>query len=588
MRKALIFIFCLLNWGVEAGTLVPSRLQFAGMDLQIEPDARRKIQESVDQLMINEKYFQKRLERMAMFFPIVDRVFAEEGLPEQFKYLAMQESGLVSDAVSTSNAVGFWQFKKESATELGLRIDDLVDERMHITSSSRGAAKYLKRNNQYTKNWIYALMSYYTGLGGARPLLNEKYVGSDKMVIDGKTHWYVLKFLAHLVAYGSASIDQVQAPYRLVEYTRCGNMTMKEIASYTRTEVDLLKSFNRWLKAFKVPTDREYAAILPLQAGVQEPQGPLADQQKAEPSKTRSQPHTPDTHRERRKAVKEKQGPFTISIEWNGIPAVLATKNSSVQELAFFGGVEKSAFLKYNDLSLADKLVEGQLYYLKAKKRKALLPFHVLGKNESLWEVSQKYGIKLKRIYWLNRMEEGQTPPVGTKLWLRKRRPNHLPPEIISLERAQEENADTQFPVVTHQPKLEEAPLENDVPEAANKPAEEPKTDSLVRKPEVAEFYLVEKGETLFSISKRFGLSLAEIKTLNGLENESIRIGQVLRVKKSVQSVPAEFILHKVQPGETMYRISKMYNIPVQELQQLNGKSDYTLTVGEVLKIHLK
>lgn len=586
MRKVFILLLSIaLQTVVFAATQVPTRLSFAGLDLQIEPEARRKIQESVDQLMVNEKYFQKRLERMAMFFPIIERVFAEEGLPEQFKYLAMQESGLVSDAVSTSNAVGFWQFKKESATELGLRIDQVVDERMHIASSSRGAARYLKRNNQYTKNWIYSLMSYYTGLGGAKPLLNEKFVGSTSMQIDGKTHWYVLKFLAHLIAYGSADVSKVEAPFKLLEYGQCSNMSMKEISAYTRTDYELLTSFNKWLKASRVPTDRSYTAILPLASGQEIVSGPLAHETKTKTTKEEKQAHTPDRHGEKRRNVKEKQGPFTISIDWNGIPAVLATKKSSVQEVAFFGGIEKASFLKYNDMAITDQLVEGQIYYLKPKKRKALLPFHILGKNETLWQVSQKYGIRLARIYKLNRLTAGEMPPTGTKLWLRKKRPKHTPPEILTPEMVTLDD-EKGYPVVVHQPRLE--PEEPNVPQAANSPANEAPADS-VQKPSVnTEFYLVGKSETLFSISRRFGISVAELKSLNNLDSIAIQVGQALRIKSNQKNESKEYLLHKVQAGETMYRISKMYNIPLSELQQLNGKSDYILTVGEVLKIQVK
>ena len=74
-------------------------------------------------------------------------ILKENGIPDDFKYLAIQESGFISDAVSSSNAVGFWQFKKLTADEVGLRVDRKIDERQNIVTSSRGAAKYLQKNN---------------------------------------------------------------------------------------------------------------------------------------------------------------------------------------------------------------------------------------------------------------------------------------------------------------------------------------------------------------------------------------------------------------------------------------------------------
>src|SRR5690606_22399323 len=125
------------------GPRVPSEMEFAGIRLDLTDAARREIQTHVDALYRSEKYFNVKLERVDLYFPIIERIFYEENLPIDFKYLVIQESALISDAVSSSNAVGFWQFKQASAEEVGLRIDGRVDERLNIVSSTRGAARYL-------------------------------------------------------------------------------------------------------------------------------------------------------------------------------------------------------------------------------------------------------------------------------------------------------------------------------------------------------------------------------------------------------------------------------------------------------------
>jgi hypothetical protein len=80
-------------------------------------------------------------------FPIIDRVLQQEGVPLDFRYLVLQESALQGDARSTSDAVGYWQLKHDTATGLGLVMNDAVDERKHLTASTRAAARYLLRNN---------------------------------------------------------------------------------------------------------------------------------------------------------------------------------------------------------------------------------------------------------------------------------------------------------------------------------------------------------------------------------------------------------------------------------------------------------
>src|ERR1041384_7008371 len=94
---------------------VPSKMEFAGITLSIRDDARREIQKDVDALTQSPKHFMIKVERARTYFPIIEKVFREENVPEDFKYLVIQESSLIADAVSPSNAVGFWQFKDYTA-----------------------------------------------------------------------------------------------------------------------------------------------------------------------------------------------------------------------------------------------------------------------------------------------------------------------------------------------------------------------------------------------------------------------------------------------------------------------------------------
>ena len=140
---AAALFFCGAAASYAQAPVVPHKMHFAGMSLSIRDDARREIQKEVDALARPGRYYDMKVERARTYFPIIEKVFKEERLPEDFKFLALQESALVPDAVSTSNAVGFWQFKDLTAIQMGMRVDSEIDERMNIVSSSRGAAKYL-------------------------------------------------------------------------------------------------------------------------------------------------------------------------------------------------------------------------------------------------------------------------------------------------------------------------------------------------------------------------------------------------------------------------------------------------------------
>ncbi|HKZ36807.1 MAG TPA: lytic transglycosylase domain-containing protein, partial [Chryseolinea sp.] len=183
---------------------VPHKMQFAGMTLAIRDDARKEIQKDVNALTQSPRHHNIKVERAKTYFPIIEKVFEEERVPDDFKYLVLQESALIADAVSVSNAVGFWQFKDFTAVEMGLRVDKEIDERLNIVSSTRAAARYIKKNNFYFNNWIFALQAYQMGAGGAMKSLKDHQSGAKNMEITSATYWYVKKFLAHKVAFGDA------------------------------------------------------------------------------------------------------------------------------------------------------------------------------------------------------------------------------------------------------------------------------------------------------------------------------------------------------------------------------------------------
>ena len=96
------------------------------------------------------------------YFPVIERILAEEGVPDDFKYLAVAESNL-RNVVSSANAKGFWQFRKLAAKEMGLEVNDEVDERYHVEKATRAACKYLKRLHNRFGNWTNASAAYNIG-----------------------------------------------------------------------------------------------------------------------------------------------------------------------------------------------------------------------------------------------------------------------------------------------------------------------------------------------------------------------------------------------------------------------------------------
>src|SRR5690606_22986195 len=146
MRLTALFVF-LLQCALAQSPEVPHKLNFAGITLTIRDDARREIQKDVDALTQYPKYFNIKVERAKTYFPVIEKIFQQERLPDDFKYLVLQESALIADAVSVSNAVGFWQFKDFTAVEMGQRVEKDIDERMNIVSATSTADEEVYKNN---------------------------------------------------------------------------------------------------------------------------------------------------------------------------------------------------------------------------------------------------------------------------------------------------------------------------------------------------------------------------------------------------------------------------------------------------------
>ncbi|MCH8318022.1 MAG: LysM peptidoglycan-binding domain-containing protein [Bacteroidetes bacterium] len=437
---------------------VPSKMEFAGMRLKITEGARKKIQADVDRLTRSKTFVKKIASRADLYFPIIERIFKEKGIPNDFKFLSLQESSLISDAVSSSNAVGFWQFKKESAIEVGLRIDDIMDERMNIVASTYGASRYLLRNNFFFKNWIFALLSYNLGLYGAKDIINLKYVGAQKMEINKKTHWYVIRFLAYKIAFGPHLAsprggEGGASSFFLLDF-KMTNITLKEIAEETDIPLEDLKLYNKWLKVPKIPVDTVYAVLLP----VKDEQKVLAklyelnqkekyegkeegiNEAKNEPgqdtnSVSENNEIPPDTLvspvvdtgtaslYSQGKTGDSTTDHVPILLTSNGLKAIQANKDDNFARLAMQGGLTTERLLKYNELRTFDEIIAGNIYYLQPKNTKAIVSHHTVKEGETLWGISQQYGVKLSAIRAKNGLKKGEMPEVGEVLWLRNVKP---------------------------------------------------------------------------------------------------------------------------------------------------------------------
>lgn len=170
--------------------------QFAGEDMPLTQDCKERL----DKELLKNAYWHSStllyLKRANRYFPVIEKILAEEGIPEDFKFMAVAESGL-ENAVSHAKAVGFWQIRKLAAKELNLEVYDEVDERYHLEKSTRAAAQYLKRLKARFGTWANAAAAYNVGpTSFARILRAQKEESYYDLNLNKETSQYLFRILA--------------------------------------------------------------------------------------------------------------------------------------------------------------------------------------------------------------------------------------------------------------------------------------------------------------------------------------------------------------------------------------------------------
>jgi len=176
---------------------MPSELNFAGEAVPIEkPD----VYERMDRELLVNTYWQSNglllIKRSHKYFPIIEPILKHYNVPDDFKYLAVIESGL-TQAVSSARAVGFWQILKNTAKELGLEVNTNVDERYHIEKATHAACKYLLQSKEKFGTWTLAAAAYNAGNGGINKQLTEQKVTDYyDLLLGQETSRYVFRIIA--------------------------------------------------------------------------------------------------------------------------------------------------------------------------------------------------------------------------------------------------------------------------------------------------------------------------------------------------------------------------------------------------------
>ncbi len=236
---------------------LPKTISFAGEEVPLQiPDVMERLDRELQVNIYLQSSTLFLLKRANRWLPRMTEILKANGIPDDFKYLPLIESGLVN-GVSPKDAVGYWQIREASGKELGLEITKEVDQRYDPIKSTEAACKYLKKSYEKFGNWTLVAASYNRGVAGVRSDLEDQKVDNyyDAHLND-ETNRYVFRILAikeifeNPAKYGfriKADHLYQPEPLRTVEVTE----SIPDLVAFSKSHggnYKLLKRHNPWLR----------------------------------------------------------------------------------------------------------------------------------------------------------------------------------------------------------------------------------------------------------------------------------------------------------------------------------------------------
>ena len=257
--------------------LKPNDLKFAD---ELVPNTSLDVWERLDKELLKNIYWQSNtllyFKRANKYFPIIEEILAKNNIPDDFKYLALIESGF-EYTVSPSGAAGFWQIMRGTAREYGLEVNYAIDERYNLRKSTEAACSYLRKAYDEFGSWTMAAASYNMGISGVRRKIEKQETNNYfNLHLNDETSRYVFRIIVvkeimeNPRKYGFVFRDNDLYTHPQVKQIRVDS-TIDNLYSFAKDHninYKILKKYNPWLRISKLPDEsrRVYYIDIPIKS----------------------------------------------------------------------------------------------------------------------------------------------------------------------------------------------------------------------------------------------------------------------------------------------------------------------------------
>ncbi len=487
--------------------LLKSRLQAMDEKSPFHIEYNQGLENIIKSFLKNRKRSFERLMAVSeYYFPLFEEAFDKQNVPLEIKYLAVVESALNPKAVSRVGATGLWQFMYQTGKQYGLKIDSYIDERSDPLKASEAAAQYMKNMYAIFGDWDLVLASYNSGPGNVAKAIRrsggQQNYWNIRKNLPQETQGYVPAFLATMYIYEyhkEHGIKPERAPIKhfatdTVMIKR--QMSFKQISDLIDIPVAQLQILNPSYKLNVVPSYRDQSHYLRL------PQDKMA----------------------------------------------VFTSNES----KIYAYVDREANLREKPFQIVRPIVSQDSVNTFQRLAQAKVRYYRVKRGDNLSTIAKKYDIAVDDLKKWNNIK-GNEVAYGKNL------------KINGTDAEQKSTA--------------VAKVEVDKKAVQN--------DSVVT---TTSSYVVQTGDNLSNIAKKFNITVADIEEWNKLTNNNVQLGATLQVAK-IPTVKEETavaperkdIQYIVQKGDNLGNIAKKFGASLDDLKQWNNLVSNSIALGSTL-----